>query len=73
MADPVRDAVKSILDGAPLTQDNVRLMIALAVEDAIKAHFQQRSEQVWLWVQRLGWIVAIIVGLSTWLPRTPPP
>lgn len=63
MEDRTRDAIDEILDDAPLTHRNVRAMIALAIE----AHFQRRSERVWLWIQRLGWIVAIVVGLSALL------
>ena len=43
--------------------------IVAEVQRAIKAHFEDRSERIWTWVQRVGWIVAILVGASSFLFR----
>ena len=69
MDDRIREAVEGVLSDAPLTRQNLKLMIVLAVDEALRAHFEKRSERVWLWVQRLGWIAAILVAVSSWVSQ----
>ena len=63
MEDRAQAAIDEVLDNAPLNMKNVRLMINISVDRAIRAHFRQRSIRIWLWVQRVVPILALLVGL----------
>ena len=65
MSDRIDNLVLDRLRDQPLTFDNVQLMITLEADRAIKAHFNNRWERFWIWVQRLGWIAAILVAVTS--------